>query len=195
MPGAPTKNVNAVTSGLYTRTPSRRVSLKGAMSAGTLAPYVQDLGDASLWIAETLATKAETGEGQQLASLYATVAHEMFQLQAEMQGVTGIKPASLGRLSEDGFNALIMKQRAALELVLSQITTAVQRVRDVESIEGTGVILDEVVNPVLRYLAGHIRMAKRMMRDMAANWAWQQAAEREDDGLTARLLQAIREAR
>lgn len=51
------------------------------------------------------------------------------------------------------------------------------------------------VLPVLKYLAGHMRKAMRIMRDLAANRAWQLGTHSEDADPAARILAAIERAK
>jgi hypothetical protein len=207
--GAPARNANAQGAGLYVSNPERRVRVAATVDTLDMAGFAADLGSGALWIAENLAAKLdelELVEGRKLIGLYASVGQELAQLAAELEGETGIKPAALGQLSEARYEALMAKETRALELILNQCIGAWMHIKDREEIEQNGLIrtyeytdddgeLVKVneVNPVLNYLAGHMRVAKRIMREMAANLAWKnRGVEREDD-LTVRLLNVIGE--
>jgi len=207
--------LNAVSSGLYSKSPSQRVKLPALVSVASLAPYAGTMADAAIWIAEGLASIRDD-RARILVGLYASVAHELYQLQGELAGATGVKPSPLGQLDRDAYEAMMANQARAVELVLSQVASAMKRLRDVEEIEGEGLWQGDqkkaahdadqedklllwltfgeegAPNPVLEYLAGHMRAAKRMLRDMAANKAWEQAREAQTNDLAARLLNAIR---
>jgi hypothetical protein len=205
--GAPTRNINATGHGLYTVNPERRVRVAADLDVAEMATFANDLGSGALWIAETLASKLDDlglMEGRKLIGLYASVGQELAQLAGELEGETGIKPASLGQLSDARYQGLMIKQGKALELILNQCIGAWQHIKDHEDITQDGLvrIVEQTsddgetvkiceINPVLDYLAGHMRVAKRIMREMAANLAWKnRGVEREDD-LTVRLLKEI----
>lgn len=203
MGGAPAKNNNAQGHGLYSSQPERRIRVAHDAELGQMATWAEDLASGALWIAEALAGQVELPiEANKLIGLYASVSQELNQVAAELEGESGIKPAALGQLPDDRYETLMLKQAKALELVLNQCIAAWQHIKDHEDINHDGLFIrwldeDEVehtdVNPVLNYLAGHMRIAKRIMREMAANRAWKvRGVEREDD-LMARLLKAIDE--
>lgn len=203
--GAPAGNGNAVSHGLHSSHPARRVEVQPSVTFAEMATFADTLADASIDIADSLAARLDVAhKDAKLVGLYAAVGQEMAQLAGELLGETGIKPAALGRLSEEQFAALMRKEAKALSLLLSQINTAWSRLKTVEELGvearpdvidlGRGLIrVDGTVNPVLDHLAAHIRAAKRIMRDMAANRAWEQRGALEEDDLAARLLRQLEE--
>lgn len=203
---APTGNDNASSSGLYAKHPTHRVVVTIDAPPSELAALSRVLGDSALWIAERLAAEiefvpVESPKAQKLIGLYASVAHELQQLGAELDGVTGIKPAPLGQLSVAQYMRVVEKQTQALALVLSQCETACQRLKDRVDVhaakeEEAGqrrvlVELDGSGYPVLNYLATHMRVAKRMMRDLASNRAWQKRDEDGEGDLTSLVMREI----
>lgn len=184
-------NQNAAGAGLWTKRPVRTVFVPAEVGAAGLAEFAQDLGDAANWVAEELAGEI-SHEAARATGVYAAVAHELWQLAGELGGVSGIKAAPLGALGDEAFEAMMHKQIKALGLVLSQCKSAWARLRAMGEV-GEGVVDGEGdLDPTLSYLAAHMRTAKRMMRDLAANRAWQAGGRSDDDDLTKRLLDAIR---
>ena len=192
--GAPRHNANAIGHGLWSKSPALRVTVPAAVGLIEMAEYASTLADAADWIARGLADHVPVdGEDARLIGLYASVAAEMAQMVGELLGETGIKAANLGRLDDAQFAAMMHKEAAALGLLLSQCYSAWQHVRDQEELAGNKglMVLSKNgwrANPVLNYLAGSIRSAKRIMRDMAANRAWQQRGIEGQDDLAARLM-------
>jgi len=193
------RNQNATKGGLWAARPRRTVYVPPDVGAAGLAEFAQDLGDAAIWLAEALAAAGDgAGDGAGMhetaraTGLYAAVAQELWQAAGELGGVSGIKPAPLGGLGEEAFETLMLKQEKALSLILSQCKTAWARLKAVQEV-GQGLIDGEGrIDPTLTYLAGHMRTAKRMMRDLAANRAWQERGRDGESDLTMRLLEAIR---
>jgi len=202
---APLRNSNASSHHLFVKDPLHKVTVATDIQPGEMAQLARDLGDSSLWIAERLTLELEArggkAEAHKLIGLYAAVAHEMHQVAAEMEGETGIKAAPLGGLKDDHYERMIEQQSRSLGLILSQCKSAwvnlqekvqfngekegseeVQRVLSNSDGEGIG---------VLKYLAGHIRAAKRMMRDLAANRAWKLGGEVDNDDLGTRIRKVI----
>lgn len=203
--GAPALNQNAARSGLYTSQPARTVRVPENAGPGDLAQYAQALADLAFWIAEALADAEVEAqdEAARLSGLYAAVANELWQEAAVMAGETGIRPAALGRLGDEAYQALQARTRAALSLVLSQCHTAARQIQVVEEIRAASapdvagrmrgaLVQDGEINPVLRYLASQMRTAKRMLRDMAANAAWQSRGTNEDSDLATRIMDVLR---
>ncbi len=207
---APRDNTNATGHQLYSQTPLHRVVVPVNAAPGELATLAKDLGDAALWIAERLAmetTFVRTTDGYEASGLYAAVAHELHQVGAELEGETGIKASPLGKLDEAAYNRLMEQQTRALSLILSQCKSAwvalearVQVLGEKEGGDEIKRVLMPVeqngkVLPVLKYLAGHMRKAMRIMRDLAANRAWQLGAHSEEADPAARIMAAIERAR
>lgn len=189
--GAPQANQNAQKGGLYARQPGDWVPVAVGVRPEGLAVFARDLGDASLWLAEALAA-IDTPDAARAAGLYASVAQELWQVAGEMEGATGIKASPLGTLSDEAFGRMMEKQVSALSLILSQCRTAWRRLRERHEIGAEGGLFDgEKLNPILGYLAAHMRSAKRMMRDLAANRAWHERGQDAQEDLAARILAAI----
>lgn len=205
-------NRNAIAVGMYSKNPTRRLvelaAAPGEVSIVRLAEWSRDLGDAALTIAEALASELasrhDTSENlRRQVVLYAEVGHEMHQLSGEIAGVTGIRAAGLGTLGDVEYQELIISQGRALELVLSQCQTAAAYVRArVEFVEVDGLTvarfsdkpgegLTARVLATLEYLAGHIRAAKRMMRQFAANRAWKEVGSGAVVNLTDKMNKVI----
>ena len=132
---APAGNDNASSTGLYAKHPTHNVVVPVDAPPSELATLARDLGDGALWIAERLAAEVEHitvdgGKAQKLIGLYAAVAHELQQLAAELEGVTGIKASPLGQLSAKRYVEINTKQTQALSLILSQCRTAWVRLQD-----------------------------------------------------------------
>lgn len=201
MPGSK-HNVNAGSHGLYSKHPSMQVTLPGGremrwlkpdeVAIATLTPLAGDMADAAAWIAEELSDPAKMaaldGKGQvdaaKLAGLYAKVASELYQLAGELGGETGIKAANLGTLTEASWDGMMRNLLRMLALILSQIKTATSKLKTGEELfkgEG-GLILAGDLNPVLAYLANHMRNAKRMLEEMAADVAWRR---KKENGVTS----------
>lgn len=161
------------------------------VTALTFAPALGD-GASATEAAEAsrLEMAALAGVGR-VISLYALVAHELYQVAGELAGVTGIKAASLGQLSNEEFDAMMRAQAQALGLILSQCRSAWQAIQDHERIEGNGLMRKGELNPILESLAGHMRSAKRMLREFAANRAWRQADEEQTGNLADRIRAVI----
>lgn len=206
--GAPVRNTNAISHGLHSQSPALRVVVPTSAGLIELAEYAGSLGDAAQWIAGSLAEQlGPLDTDVRLVGLYAAVAGEMAQVVGELLGETGIKPANLGRLDDAQFETLMRKEAAALSLILSQCRSAFQHIKEREEIGGgasrevegggQGLLIFDYkkdewrANPVLSYLASHIRDAKRLMREMAANRAWQQRGIEAEDDLAARLVAEI----
>lgn len=206
--GAPGGNTNAISHGLHSKSPVLRMTVQADVELLGLAEFAGVLGDAAQWIASGLAEQLDPLHTDvRLVGLYAAVAGEMAQAVGELLGETGIKPANLGRLDDAQFERLMQKEAAALSLILSQCQSAFQHLKDREelgggadrSVQGGGqglLVWNEKsvewrANPVLSYLASHIRDAKRLMREMAANRAWQQRGIEAEDDLAARLVAEI----
>ena len=210
---APTGNRNASSHHLYSTNPTWKVQVAGEINPTALAAFARGLGDAGLWIAERLTAELDARTRQslttavetyQMIGLYAAVAHECHQVAAELEGETRIKAAPLGKLDEQRADELLEKQMKALSLILSQCKSAWVRLQDKVQVEGERdgqevkrAILDYDGKPdtVLKYLAGHMRSAKRMLRDLAANRAWSHAAKTEEGDATTRILEAIRQSK
>lgn len=211
--GAPANNSNAASHGLYASSPERRIKIPADASSSDLAKLAHDLADGALWIAETMTiiSDAQTVKGaERIVTLYASVAQELQQVGAEITGEIGIKPSPLGSLTDAQYESLMDKHARSLELIINQCVGAWKRLeieemirQGVVSTDGkkvldapTGLLsIDDkfnvVPNPVLSYLAGHMRTAKRVMREMAANRAWKlRGAERNDD-LATRILNSM----
>lgn len=212
MAGAPGRNDNAKGHGLYSARPQRHVQIQVTVGLPELATYAVELGAAALWVAETLADAPAARNDIQVAKLvglYASVAQELYQVTAELEGKTGIKPASLGELSDERYEALMGKQARALELILNQCISAWKHieateeyrqmalVREPDSVSHAGLFIDygEGLEPnrALNYLAAHMRAAKRIMREMAANQVWKERGVDREDDLMLRLLKVIEE--
>jgi len=198
--GAPAKNANAAGHGLYSDRPRRHVAIPAQPLLPELALLAQDLADSALWIAEQLAVIEEQMDLQasRQIGLYASVAQELAQLTGELLGSDGIKPASLGQLGEEQFDHLMRKQVKALELIINQCAGATLYIRDREEILGTGggLVMHyeeefNAINPSLTYLAGHMRSAKRIIREMAANLAWKMRGTDDNDDLSTRIFKQI----
>lgn len=203
---APRHNDNATGHQLYSQTPLHRVSVPINAAPGELATLAKDLGDAALWIAERLAletTFVRATDGYEASGLYAAVAHELHQVGAELEGETGIKASPLGKLDEASYQRMMEQQTRALSLILSQCKSAwvalearVQVLGEKEGGDEIRRVLMPVeqngkVLPVLKYLAGHMRKAMRIMRDLAANRAWQLGNTAEEADPAARIMAVI----
>lgn len=193
MAGAPSGNNNAQKHGLYKKTPDAVVVVAADVSSVEMAVLARDLGGAALWIADELAARIANIEhkDQKLVSLYASVGQELHQVAAELEGESGIKPAPLGKLSDAGYEELMRESARALSLILSQCAAAYQHVFDAETALGYGLFRMGGVNPVLHSLAGSMRSAKRIMREMAANQSWRVNGADDKDDLTARLMRML----
>lgn len=209
MPGSK-GNQNAAGHGLYSANPPARIPdlalVPESLSLERVGELARDMADAALAISQELAeAQGEGSRGTMLIVLYAEVANELHQFAAEAQGVTGIKPATLGRLSVDQFERLMRNQARELHLVLAQCKSAYQAIEARREVARSGVFIggevrkegDQIVevvggeiNPVLHYLAGHMRAAKRLLKQFAANKAWQMANVGEGD-LVARVWSGI----
>lgn len=189
--GAPRGNQNAQKGGLYAQQPGDWVPVAPQVRPEGLAVFARDLGDASMWVAEALAA-IEAPDAARAAGLYASVAQELWQLGGELEGATGIKPSPLGALNEGMFEGMMLKQVGALSLILSQCRTAWRRLRERHEMGAEGGLFDgEKLNPIIGYLAAHMRSAKRIMRELAANRAWQERGRDAEEDLAARILAAI----
>lgn len=206
---APRHNDNATGHQLYSKAPLHRVVVPADVTPGKLAEYARDLADASLWIAARLTVEQNvvpTTDVYKTIGLYAAVAHELHQVAAEIEGETGVKAAPLGKLDEHSYATLIQQQTRALTLTLSQLESAWvslqarvevlaerEDVADVKDIKRALTPAEQggKVLPVLNYLAGHMRNAKRMLRDLAANRAWQMGMNTDDDDPAARIIAVI----
>lgn len=219
MAGAPKRNGNAVGLGLYASDPPREIKVLAEAEPALLAGYGRGMAESAMWIAEELTGVIDglSGKGFNLASkaigLYAAVAQELFQVAAELEGAAGIKPAPLGNLSKAGYERLMDEQARALELILNQCMTAARRLRmgeeiraaaaEAEKAEDGKKILDQIPgllvwaegglepHPALAYLAAHMRSAKRILRDMAANRAWKERGQQKETDLGERLMEVI----
>ena len=206
---APRRNDNATGHQLYSQSPFHQVIVSINAPISELASKARDLGDAALWIADRLALEmnvTHSADVYEASALYAAVAHELHQVAAELEGETGIKAAPLGKLSPEAYDRLIEQQTRALNLILSQCTSAwvslyarvevygeKEAVNTLEEIKRILAPVGEAgrVLPVLKYMAGHMRKAMRAMRDLAANRAWQIGLNTEDDDPAARIMAAI----
>ena len=203
---APRHNDNASGHQLYSKTPLHRVVVPADVEPGKLAEFAKDLGDASLWIAARLTVEQNvvaSTDVHKTIGLYAAVAGELHQVAAEIEGETGIKAAALGKLDETSYARLIEQQTRALSLILSQLESAwvslqarVEVLGEKEDADNIKRVLTPVeqggkVMPVLNYMAGHMRAAKRMLRDLAANRAWQIGLNSEEDDPAARIMAVI----
>lgn len=200
--GAQAKNINAVGHGLHSLTPVRRVEVLPDVGFGGLAVFTNTLVDAALSIARELETRLHVADDDAgLITLYAAVAGELTQLAGELQGETGIKPASLGTLTDSQYDAMMKKQAEALSLILSQCVSAWQYVQMHEELKGQSGLLvrgkfgELVANPVLARLAGHMRTAKRLIKDMAADIAWRERGSDDDRDLASAVMDVIKQAR
>lgn len=213
MSGAPEGNKNAVSVGLHTKSPAVRVIVAPDVSIAGLSVYAVDLSDAARWVAEQLADELSMDHRDaKLIGLYAAVAGEMAQIAGELQGETGIKPSPLGGLTDAQFDTMMDKQARALSLILSQCGSAWKHLQErqeiaagipqedrIRLIGGEGVVVWDSdkkewrAHPVLTHLAGHMRAAKRLMRDLAANRAWNLRGANDNDDLAARVMKAIEE--
>jgi hypothetical protein len=200
------RNSNAVTHGLRSRNPALRVPVAANVGLVEMAGFASDLADAAQWVARELAEQLDVMHSDaRLIGLYAAVAGELAQTVGEFLGETGIKPASLGRLDDAAFEAMMAKEAEALALILSQTKSAFHHLRDQEELggsrpdvfgSGSGLLVHHPdkgwrTNPMLNYLAAYMRAAKRLMRDMAANQAWKQRGLEADDDLAGRLIAEI----
>jgi hypothetical protein len=205
---APRHNDNATGHQLYSKSPLHRVEVTVNAPPSELAKLAKDLGDASLWIAERLDVEMEvalTTDVYKASALYASVAHELHQLAGELQGEVGIKASPLGTLDEAAYERMVEQQSRALTLILSQCMSAwislsarVEVLAEKEGADHINRVLTEAggkVLPVLNYLAGHMRAAKRMMRDLAANRAWQLGMTNEEADPAARIMAIIEQAK
>lgn len=200
--GAPKSNENASKWGLTSRNPLHKVVVRGTVTMPELAQYASDLAAAALWIAEEIDAE---GAVPRMVGLYATVAAELEQVAAELAGRTGIKPAPLGEISDEAYERLRDQQAKALSLLLSQCTTAWKRLEGVVLVMGGTredgsrkaalVDMDGDPVPVLNYLAGFLRSAKRLLRDMAANIAWRERGETNVDDLAAAIIRELKKGR
>jgi len=170
MPGAPMGNDNAAGHGLYRAKPARHVRVLPGVGRAEMAEYARDLSAGALWIAEALAGSLDPmveHKDRKLIGLYASVAQELAQVAAELEGATGIKPAPLGGLTEEGFERLMAQEAKALELILNQCISAWKHIQDREEIEKDGLLRRGEdgweTNPVLGYLAAAMRSAKRII--------------------------------
>lgn len=203
---APRHNSNAEGHQLYSKTPLHRVVVPSDVVPVKLAEYARDLGDASLWIAARLTVEQDVVHSTDVyktIGLYAAVAGELHQVAAEMEGETGIKAAPLGKLDDTSYARLIEQQTRALSLILSQLESAwvslQARVEVLAEKESGGEIKRVLtpaeqggkVLPVLNYMAGHMRVAKRMLRDLAANRAWQIGLNADEDDPATRIMAVI----
>lgn len=210
-PGAVERNKNASSHGLYSQKPWLKVAVAPDAGLDVMAGYANDLASAALWIAESLAeVDGLSLKDQKLIGLYATVAQELNQLAAELLGEVGIKPAPLGNLPDAQYEVLMEKHAQALSLQLSQCMSTWNYLKDreeirteVENADQTTPVLGKpdglvretdgvkTVNTALEYLAAHLRGAKRMMREMAANFIWKHRGSQSEEDLSARLLKVI----
>jgi hypothetical protein len=94
----------------------------------------------------------------------------------------------LGALSEAAWDDLIRNQIRALNLILSQIITAVMGIKTRETMKEGGIVKNGDLNPVLAYLANHMRSAKRMIEEMAANVAWRRQTSSETTDFSDKFL-------
>lgn len=198
-------NKNAIGGGLWSAHPAVRLPKLAMMpetvTLGQMAEWAAALGDSALTISEDLrdAVKASQApvddDAATLIVLYAEVGHEMHQLAAEVAGEAGIKPAALGNLGRGAMEVLIKNQARGLELVLGQCMSATATIEAWKALggPGEGVLKNGAINPVLRYLAGYIRAAKRMLRQFAANRIWQTANEGGHGDLIARVMAGIKQ--
>jgi hypothetical protein len=204
MAGRRKRNQNALGSGLYSQKPLVLVEVGAGVTSAELAELAEPLAAAAMWIAEKLDAALRRDllhEGQRLIGLYVAVAHELNQVAAELRGGTGIKPAPLGDLRDVQFENLMTRQAKGLGLILSQCASVWQHLQDREEILGHSVItllkaedgqmITGDLNPTLDYLAAKMRVAKRIMRDMAANRAWREVGQVRGDDLGERLLSTI----
>jgi len=194
---------NAQAHGMWSTTPVQRVTLPETLTIPVLLDVAGYLADAALWLAETMAGGV-TPDGKERhaalispetahkVGLYAKVAHELAQLQAEVAG-GGLEKATLGALDEGAFSELQRAQRRALWLIANQIAGAVVYLRDRESIQGD-VSHSEAAADILKYLAGHLRSAGRMIKQTAQNLQWAQRRDEGEQSATDILLMAAREA-
>ena len=210
MPGSK-GNQNAAGHGLYSANPPARIAdlalVPESLSLERVGELARDMGDAALAISQELAeAQGDGNRGTALIVRYADVASELHQFSAEAEGVTGIKPATLGKLSVDQFERLLRNQARELHLVLAQCKSAYQAIQARREVNRSGVIMggevrkegDQIVevvggeiNPVLFYLAGHMRTAKRLLKQFAANKAWQLANVAGEGDLVARVWSGI----
>ena len=197
---APRGNQNAAVTGLYAR-PERSLTVRADAQLPELAEYAETLALAAQWIAEELVQGLPVAhKDSRLITLYASVAGELAQEAAELQGAKGIKAAALGTLSEERFGDLMRRKAAALDLILNQVQAAFRYLKDHTEIPGGEhgrVVVNKgefaKANAVLEYLAASIRAAKREIRDMAANRLWEMAGKLEEGDLGDRIEAAMRE--
>lgn len=190
-PGAPEGNRNALRNGLWSEQPPVAVAVPHDAGVGEMVAYVEGVGGASLWIAETLHSldvvedetelvsfeeQALQGELDQMVALYAAVAGEAADLAGMLQGRTGITAAPLGELKPAQYDHLRRTSARALSLLLSRAASAKERLeRDGLAVAGK---LDNTpeLNPTLRYLASIFRKALRQARRHAQYAVWAQRA-------------------
>lgn len=194
--GAPRRNTNAASHGLYSLEPTHRVAVPQTVTVGELGDFARTLAAGALWIAEALDESMNhvpvTAAVPRAVGLYASVAQELHQVAAELDGLSGIKPAALGQLSDAAFENLMRAEGKSLSLILSQCVSASKRIQDRQEVAGMGLIdSDGDVDPVLNYLAGHMRSAKRIIREMAANLAWKERGVDNSDDMVTRILKSI----
>lgn len=197
-PGAPEGNRNALRTGLWSEQPPVAVTVPPDAGVGEMVAYVEGVGGASLWIAETLHTldvedeaelvsfevQALQGELDQLVALYAAVAGEAADLAGMLRWRPGITAAPLGELKPDQYDYLRRTSARALSLLLSRAASAKERLeRDGLAVAGK---LDNTpeLNPVLRYLASIFRKALRQAGRHAQYAVWAQRAA-SGDGMEA----------
>ena len=198
---APKNNQNAIQAGLYMRYPSHKHIIPADAGLETLGDAADVLATYSMWLASELDNVQEPQLAGQAIVLYASVAHECRQLAAEIEG-NGIKISPLGALTNDSYHRLQKSHAESLSLTLSQIATAIKRIRDMQEVEGNGLVVtipenkrtgeaaQRFINPTLGYMAGMMRSAKRMIATMAANRKWYDLREVGED-LAARIMQEI----
>lgn len=213
MAGAPKRNGNAEGLGLYASNPPREVQVLADAQPTTLAGFGRGMGESALWVAEALTLVIGEVDGRamheanKIIGLYAAVAQECLQVAAELEGATGIKPAALGNLSEQAYERLMERQARALELILNQCEAAVRRLQHAEEIRAAAANENGILplaggllvwtvkgyepHPALQYLAAHMRSAKRILREMAANRAWRDRGQELESDLGERLREVI----
>lgn len=194
-------NQNAARSGLYSNRPAvRAIDLLLKPEATDLlrmAELSRDLADAALTIAQGLGQAAEEGaldpESVSVVVLYAEVATELSEMEAVLAGATGIKPAALGRLTDEGYERLLRAQVGALELAFSQVISATKHLLTRQEVGGEGLVVGVKrdasgaimrageLDPILTSLANKLRAVKRMMKRLAGIIQWRQARSEGGD--------------
>lgn len=177
-PGAPAGNRNAQRHGMYSRRPTVNVPVPVDATLDDMEAFVGSMAGGALWIAQEMDWLADdvvdVYEREQMVALYAAVAGEAYDLRATLEGRAGLRSSPLGRLRADQYDALLRGSAASLELLLSQVASAKQRL-EVDGLLVAGKRDNErAMNPTLRYLASTLRKAMRQAWRHAEYIAWGQ---------------------